>query len=126
VAVRELETAFDTLTDHLNEVVFDPALSDSAAMAGADPSALREGFEAPIPKAADPLRAFKAASIYGGVPDMGGDPAAFFEGLTLHRLGETEVYEFHYESGGRMIPVRQTDGTAYRFRLKDLIRGAQP
>lgn len=125
VAVREVEDAWEKLTDHLNGVVYDPALSGAQAMAGADPSALREGFDAPVPEAADPLRAFKAASLYGGVPDLGGSPATFFEGLTLHRLGESDVYEFRYESGGRSFTVPQTDGTAYRFRLKDLIRGAQ-
>lgn len=69
----------------------------------------------------DAMRAFKAASLYKGIPDLGANPSAFLQGLTLHRVGETDVYEFRYQSGGRSATVAQTDGRAYRFRLSDLI-----
>ena len=71
--------------------------------------------------------AFAAASIYGGLPDLGSDPAARWETLTLRRVGETEIYELVYEMNGRMVTVPEKDGDgAYRFRLKDLIRAGAP
>jgi hypothetical protein len=126
VGVRDVEDSWDRLTDQLNGVVFDPTLAQTGDMAGADPSALREGFSAPVPDAGDPLRAFKAASLYGGAPDLGSNPSQRFGALTLRRLGETDVYELVYERNGRLMPVpEQGSGNAYRFRLKDLMREAR-
>lgn len=80
------------------------------------------------PPPADPLRSFRAASIYdGAVPELGKDPAGRFAALTLRRVGESEVYELMVEKGGRMEPIRiQGTDRAYRFRLKDLVYGVQP
>ncbi len=70
---------------------------------------------------------FAASSVYGGVPDLGSDPQGRLSAVTLQRVGETDIYELVYESGGRMITVPERDtGVAYRFRLKDLMRGAKP
>ncbi len=68
---------------------------------------------------------FKAASLYGGLPDLGADPATAFSTLGLRRVGETDVYEFTYERSGRLyaVPMQGTD-RAYRFRLTDLLREA--
>lgn len=126
VAVQDVEDGWQLLTDQLNGRVYDAALNQTGDMAGADPSALREGFAAPIPEAADPLRAFKTASLYGGVPDLGKSPGQRFQGLTLRRVGETDVYELVREQNGRLIPVPEVGKDyAYRFRLKDLMRGAR-
>lgn len=69
---------------------------------------------------------FKAASIYGGTPDLGADPADTLGNLTLRRVGETDVYELTYERNGRVYAVPEAGSTrAYRFRLTDLLRGAR-
>lgn len=75
----------------------------------------------------DPLMPFKVASIDGGLPDLGKDPAGRFATLTLRRVGESDVYELVREQNGRMVavPVQGKD-YAYRFRLKDLVYGVQP
>ena len=72
------------------------------------------------------MAVFARASIDGGLPDLGSDPGGRFSTLTLQRVGESDVYELVREQNGRMIPVPVV-GTdyAYRFRLKDLIRGAR-
>lgn len=75
------------------------------------------------------MRAFKAASITGMLPDLGTDPAGRLADLQLRRVGESDVYELVYEAdNGRIytIPQKGDDRRrAFRFRIADLIRGAQ-
>lgn len=120
LSVRQVETGFDALSNRLMGGV----LSQGYNMATADysPSWDFSGADAMPPEAR--LAPFKAASLYGGIPDFGADPSAFFAGLSLHRLGETDVYEFRYLDRGRSVTVRQTDGYPYHFRLADLMREA--
>ena len=71
---------------------------------------------------------FRGASTDpGALPDLGSDPAGRFATLTLSRVGESDVYELMIERNGRMTPVQVAgQDYAYRFRLKDLMRGARP
>lgn len=75
------------------------------------------------------FRAFKAASITGMLPDLGADPAGRLADLQLRRVGESDVYELVYQAdNGRTYTVPQKGDErrrAFRFRLADLIRGAQ-
>lgn len=80
------------------------------------------------------LRAFAGASIRAGaLPDLGADPADMLSTVRLRpvptRDGRpSDVFEMVYTLNGREVPVRTKGdpaGTAFRFRLPDLIRGAQ-
>lgn len=115
VAVQDVEAAWEKLQDY-----------DLAGRRRAVPAA--PGYGVTLQDApADPLKPFRTASIDGGVPDLGTDPAGRFASLTLRRVGESDVYELVREQNGRMLPVRVQGGDqAYRFRLKDLIREAKP
>lgn len=98
VSAQAVEDAWDSLADQLYENPTDPA--------------------------SVPLGVFKAASIYGGVPDLGTDPYSRMGTLSLRRVGETDIYELVREQGGRIVPIREVGrDNAYRFRLKDLVRG---
>ena len=100
VSAQAVEDAWDTLADQLYENPTDPA--------------------------SVPMGAFKTASIYGGLPDLGTDPYGRMSTLTLRRVGETDIYELVREQGGRIVPIREVGkDNAYRFRLKDLVRGAR-
>lgn len=81
-------------------------------------------YENPTDPASVPLGVFKAASVYGGVPDLGTDPYGRLGTLALRRVGETDIYELVREQSGRVTPIREVGrDNAYRFRLKDLVRG---
>ena len=89
----------------------------------------QSGLYAAVDPTADPMRAFKAASIDGRMPDFGEDPADFFANAQIERVpsksGETDQYRFVRRENGRSVPVGDANGTEYRFRLSDLIRGAK-
>lgn len=114
VPVRAVEESWDRLIDGF--VKADPAWYQKRVQLGPDVAA----------PTGDPLIPFKSASVYGGLPDLGSDPAGRLGTLTLRRVGETEIYELVREQNGRLTPIPEV-GTdrAYRFRLKDLMRGAQ-
>lgn len=115
VAVQEVENAWETITDGF--VQADPAWYQKRVQLGPDFT----------PDPADPMTGFKAASLYGGLPDLGSDPAGRMGSLTLRRVGESDVYELIREQNGRLTPVPEVGKDhAYRFRLKDLMRGAKP
>lgn len=74
------------------------------------------------------LRAFKAASIDGSVPNLGKDPAATWSNLSLRRVGESDIYELTQVRNGRVYAVPKADdpaGRAWRFSLKELMREAR-
>lgn len=124
VAVQEVENGMFALTNQLNGALPDNLAVDGAAPYAVDPAIARARANPDGPDAATRMRAFTSASLFGGSPDFGAEPADFFSGLTLRRLGETDVYEFTYERNGRIYTVPQTDGRAYRFRLTDLLAEA--
>lgn len=81
-------------------------------------------YENPTDPASVPMGVFKSASVYGGVPDLGTDPYGRLSTLSLRRVGETDIYELVREQNGRIMPIREVGrDNAYRFRLKDLVRG---
>lgn len=109
----EVETSLEKLDAHLRGQRW------NAAIGGWDSSAT----DAPP----DPLRAFKAASIDDFAPDLGSNPRARFSSLQLHRVGESQIYEFRYTQNGRSYTVRRAgdpQNGAFRFRLPDLVREA--
>lgn len=76
----------------------------------------------------DRMRAFKAASLDGSAPNLGKSPEDRWPSLTLHHVDESGVYELRYMHLGRIYTVPKAGdpaGTAYRFRLSDLMREAQ-
>lgn len=117
IAVRDVEATWETLGYHLD---------GRRRAVPANVNGFKYGVtleDAP----ADPMRPFKAASIGGGIPDLGSDPAGTFENLTLRRVGESDVYELVREQNGRMVAVPvQGANYAYRFRLRDLMREVKP
>jgi hypothetical protein len=68
------------------------------------------------------MTALQKASIDGRVPDFGPDPAEYFKGLRIQRIGDSDVYRFVDVSAGRPQIVGDADGREYRFKLPDLIR----
>ncbi len=74
------------------------------------------------------LTALKRASVdergrpNGALPDLGPDPADYFAGLRMLRIGETDVYHLVDVSSGRPMIVGDAEGKKYRFRLPDLVR----
>lgn len=85
------------------------------------------GFDSSQPEP-DRLRAFRAASIDGSLPDLGADAARRLDTLTLQRVGETEVYELRYSHNGRSYTVPKAGdpaGRAFRFSLPDLLTEAR-
>ena len=85
------------------------------------------GFDSSQPEP-DRLRAFRAASIDGALPDLGPDAARRLDTLTLQRVGETEVYELRYSHNGRSYTVPRAGdpaGRAFRFSLPDLLAEAR-
>ena len=114
VAVADVEKGMENLDAQLNN--WAPGASYSA-------------FSGWVATGADPFRALKAASVYGGIPDLGSDPSDRLSTLTLRRVRntkgqETNLYEFVYEDQGSVYTIKQTDGVDYRFRLSDLMREA--
>lgn len=127
VAVDDVEGAMEGLGNRLAGGVWDTGRGGGEWVYAAP-----EEFQAPdaslksAPDTAARMAPFQAASIYGGVPDLGGNPSERLAALTLRRVGESNVYEFVYERNGRMTPVpEQGTGRAYRFRLEDLIGGVR-
>lgn len=115
VSVAQVESAWDAIADGFTQA--DPAWYQKRIQLG--PVA--------TPEQGDPMAGFQAASVYGGIPDLGSDPAGRMGSLTLRRVGETDVYELVRDQGGRLTPVPEVGkGHAYRFRLKDLMRGGRP
>jgi murein DD-endopeptidase MepM/ murein hydrolase activator NlpD len=126
VSVEDVEANFDRLGQRLMGGVWDTSRGQGEWVYAPD-----EGVDAPgaaiksAPTMEARLAPFKGASIYGGVPDFGANPAQRMGAVSLRRVGETEVYELVYERGGRMYAVpEQGKDHAYRFRLKDLMREA--
>ncbi len=116
VARDDVEQMFDNLDQQTRGRIWDPAYG--GGMGGwARPDA-----GAPDP---DPLRAFRAASYSGAAPDLGANPAACLDTLTLRQIvGDPDVYGLNCDIGGRNYMVAEADGTEYRFRLSDLMRAA--
>lgn len=116
VSVRAVEQTFDTLDDDL--------------------SGWRRNYGSPrlpalepeYPPKDDKLARFRAASTDGSTPDMGSDPLSWFRQTKLVHVGG-DIYELHYSIDGRSVPVRRADGdragSAWRFKLTDLIREGQ-
>ncbi len=129
-SVTEVEATWNAL-----ENMLDGRMNLGSGPAAKGAPATREEQEAWIERqkaarAANPdfaMEPFAAASVYGGVPDLGQRPAERFANLTMRRVGETEFYELVYEKDGRLyaVPEKGSDGP-YRFRLKDLVRGVKP
>lgn len=115
VSVRAVESAFDTLEAHL-----------SGLTPGYNPMLDPEGQN--FPDAATRLKGFRAASLDGSTPDLGSDPLSWFRQTRLVQV-QGDIYELHYTLDGRSVPVRRADGdragTAWRFKLTDLIREGQ-
>jgi hypothetical protein len=111
VAVQEVEDTWDKLQRRFP----DPDFNRGSA---ADPAV----------QAAKAFEPFAAASIDpGALPDLGRDPGARLATLTLRRVGESDVYELVRDQNGRMTPVPvKGQSYAFRFRLKDLMRGVNP
>jgi hypothetical protein len=77
----------------------------------------------------DPMRALRAASIDGRIPDLGANPenrlAEFQLQRVLSRTGEeTDQFRFVKMRNGTAYPVGDASGVEYRFRLPALIREA--
>lgn len=68
------------------------------------------------------MTALQKASIDGRVPDLGPNPDAYFAGLRIVRIGESDVYRLVDLSSGRPVIVGDAKGDEYRFKLRDLIR----
>jgi hypothetical protein len=127
VSVAQVESEWDAIGNRLAGGVWDTSRGQGEWVYAAP-----EGFQAPdaalksAPTATARLAPFKAASVYGGVPDLGSNPTQMWDMLTPRRVGETDVYELVYEQNGRTYAVPEAGGGgAYRFRLKDLMRGAR-
>lgn len=76
---------------------------------------------------ADPLRAFRAASIDGSVPAFGENAGNWWQDVQFARVGKTNFYEMFVVIDGLRIKVPRANdptGTAFRFDLMDLIAGA--
>ncbi len=113
VSALQVESGWDRIVDGFEQA--DPAWYQKRVQLGPEVNA----------NTPDPMAAFRAASHYGGIPDLGSDPAGRMGSLTLRRVGESDVYELVREQNGRLTPVPEVGkGHAYRFRLKDLMRGA--
>lgn len=74
----------------------------------------------------DMLRAFRAASVDGRVPDFGAAGSARLAGAQMQRLltragEETDQYRFVTVRNGRAYPLADAKGVEYRFRLPTLI-----
>jgi hypothetical protein len=113
IAAAQVETALESLDYHLR--------GQRRTAQGWDSSAT----DAPP----DPLRAFRAASVDGRLPDLGANPAATLAGLQMQRVltrtgEETDQYRFVRTVNGRAYPVADAKGVEYRFRLPALIREA--
>lgn len=122
VAVRDVETAWDAISDNLSSI--EPAWYARKIQLGPD---FNPGDDTSAQRAKTAFAPFATASVYGGLPDLGSDPAGRLGTLTLRRVGETDVYELVREQNGRLTPVPEVGKDhAYRFRLKDLLRGAKP
>jgi hypothetical protein len=90
---------------------------------------INSGFGRPAEAAREAaLTALKRASVddrgrpNGALPDLGPDPADYFAGLRILRIGETDVYHLVDMSSGRPMIVGDAEGKKYRFRLPDLVR----
>lgn len=70
----------------------------------------------------DPNRAFKAASVFGNVPDFAGNDEAWAAHLTIRRVGETDQYQLWLP--GQQNPVSDAQGNEYRFRMGPFLQGA--
>lgn len=129
VDVRDVELTMDRIAARVAGGVYDPnaQFSGSEAM-GADPSVLRDSLTAVQGKPElDPMAVFRGTSarLYGKakatVPDLGANPREMFQQMKLSQVGESGIYEFVYERDGRLIPLSDASGRAWRFRLTDLM-----
>ena len=111
VAGADVETTFDNLSYQLRGAVREDMFG-TPSWTFAKPGA-------------DPLRAFKAASVDGRVPDLGKRPDVLLDSMVPRRVGESDQYELVYMgTGGRMQVIGDAQGTAYRFRMTDMMREA--
>lgn len=128
VSVQDAERGWEDLSHRLAGSVWDTSRGQGEWI-----SAAPEGFDAPearlkvAPGDEARFAPFMAASLFGGIPDLGKDPAARMATLTPQRIGESDVYRLVYDDGsGRPVIVPQA-GTdhEYLFRLSDLLQGAK-
>jgi len=115
VAGEEVEMSLNILEDHLRGKVRLDLYGERSY-----------GWDDSQPEP-DRMRAFKAASLTGRAPNLGNDPARRFGMVFPHRVGESDVFELRYVDNGRTYTVPEVDnprGTAWRFRLPDLMREA--
>jgi hypothetical protein len=115
VPVASVESAWDVVDNHLRGAVWDEKYQDFNFTPG---------------NGADPMRALKAASIDQSAPSLGSGSAAYVRWREARpvRVGDTDIYELVITRDGRTFKVpREGDpqGRAWRFRMPDLLRGAQ-
>lgn len=110
VSVDDVDRMFTVLDMQMTGYKNDPALGKLVAAP--------EGF--------DPMTAFRRASVTpDAVPDFGPTPRDLFGQVFLKRVGQSDQYELRYSVNGRSYAIPQKGtGTAYRFRLDDLVREA--
>ncbi len=127
VPAETVEEAMDGLVNRLAGGVWDESTGlPGWAFAPPDPAREPAAILREAPGMEARLAPFKAASVYGNVPDLGANPSAMMRTLTLRRVGETGIYELVYEQGGRLFPIAGAGtGRAWRFRLADLIAGVR-
>lgn len=118
VSVRAVESTFDTLDNDLSG--WNRNYTSPRRYAGT--------YGESYPPANDRLARFRAASLDGSTPDLGSDPTSWFRQTHLVQV-KGDIYELHYSLDGRSVPVRRADGdragSAWRFKLTDLIREGQ-
>lgn len=117
VPLADLESAMDNIEEQLAGRAFHPDVGDWVSTSD------MEGKPFLSDGPPDPLRAFRAASIDGRVPEMSSDVLGT---LQIEKVpGRNDQYRFVYPSRGRLVPIGDSNGVEYRFRLPDLIRGAR-
>lgn len=138
---EEVATAIDNITYQLrgyqwsstaeNWVNPEIGMADTSYLTAGDAAAAGyvDAIKSDLKPAVDPMRAFQAAS-YGGpsVPLLGADPVRKLQDVQFRRVGESDVYEMvlMIEGRAKVIPIEgDAQGRAYRFRMTDLIKGAQ-
>lgn len=131
VAADDVEVAFDAVRDQLRGLWTLDTLPPEVR--NAPTSGMVRTLPAPPPMTDEQRFALlRAASVNGSIPELGADPVARMDTVTLRpvfaRNGrQTDAYELVYMNNGVPTKVRQAgdpDGRPWRFSLNDLIRGA--